>query len=1170
MKPESAGETKFRMVFESSRDAIMLLDRRGFFDCNLATLEMFGLSNRDEFVTQHPAELSPPTQPDGEDSRAEADRLIAEAFERGHNKFEWMHRRKNGEDFAAEVWLTAFELEGRPVLQATVRDISEQKRVLEAFRASEERYRSLVENVNIGVYRNTGGPKGRFLEANPAIVKMFGYASRDEFLRIHVSDLYENAEDRAAFVRDALENGYVKNKVIRLKTKDSSPFWGAVTAKIAYDQEGNIKWLDGVIEDITERKLAEDALKKERDFVQTLVQASPAYFVAMDAGGRVIMMNDSMLGALGYQRDEVAGKDYLTTFVPEEDREKLAGVFEKLTTSREATVNRNRVLTKSGEQLLVEWHGRNVFKADGQLDYFFGIGLDITEKEKLDLALRESEARNRSILENAPIGIFQTDPRGRFLNMNPEGVRIAGYPSFEEMMADCDWKAINLYVDQADYFDFGDALVKRGEAKDLQFRGRRGDGREIWLSMHGKLMKDEHGTPRYVDGFFFDIHERKQMEEELRQAKELAEGAARAKSEFLANMSHEIRTPMNGILGMLNLALDTSLSGEQREYLDLAKSSADSLLTIINDILDFSKIEARKLELERIEFSPGEIVESVLPFAGVEAHRKGLELVCEIDPAIPGRLIGDPLRLKQVITNLLKNAVKFTEEGHILLKVEKTGVPEEGVVEVQFSVADTGIGIPENMLSKIFESFTQTDSSTTRQFGGTGLGLAISRNLVEMMGGAIWAESRPSQGSTFHVRMSFRVAGGAAAEGPVEMPHLRGRVVLVVDDNPLNRRILRKYLESWEMRVEEAEDGRVCLEKTRRAAGEGKPYDVMLLDCMMPGIDGFEVAEKICGQGEHAESIIIMLTSLDEKGDRERCRRIGISQYLVKPVSPSSLFNAIVHVMVRSKKEPAPARGERSEERPGLPKGKKILLAEDNPVNMKLARRLLERAGLEVGVAENGIRVLEKLGQAHYDLVLMDVQMPEMDGLEATRRIREREREASGHIPVVALTAHSMKGDRERFLAVGMDDYLSKPLDAAQLYRTLSKHLAAAPDFVPASAAGGGAGVLDAGELHDRLGGDRELARELLSVFLEEHANMSSGVEDALNAGDTAALKMKAHGLKGMAANISAGALRDISLRVEQAADRGDLAGAGKLIEELGAVMRATLERVRGYLDGEE
>jgi PAS domain S-box-containing protein len=558
MTPESAGETKFHLLFESSTDAIMLLDQRGFFDCNQATLDIFGLASREEFVVLHPAELSPPVQPDGADSQAAADQRIAAAYRSGHNKFEWMHRRKNGEDFPAEVWLTAFELDGRPVLQATVRDISERQRMLAALQISEERYRSLVENVNIGVYQNTGGKHGRFLQANPAIVAMFGYGSKEEFLQIQVSDLYENPDDRLAFVQAVLKHGSIRNRELRLKKKDGAPFWGAVTANIAYDEQGNVKWLDGVIEDITERKLAED---------------------------------------------------------------------------------------------------------------------------------------------------------------------------------------------------------------------------------------------------------------ELRQAKEVAESAARAKAEFLANMSHEIRTPMNGILGMLNLALDTDLDAEQREYLELAKSSADSLLTIINDILDFSKIEAHKLELEHIEFSLGEILESVLPFAGVEAHRKGLELVCEIDPRVPPRLIGDPLRLKQVITNLLKNAVKFTEQGHVLLRVEPVGEPAAGLAEVHFSVVDTGIGISENMLSKVFESFTQTDSSTTRQFGGTGLGLTISRNLVEMMGGAMWAESRPQAGSTFHFRLSFQAPQGAGTEAPAEMPQLRGTRALVVDDNPVNRRILRKYLESWEMEVDEAQDGVECLEK---------------------------------------------------------------------------------------------------------------------------------------------------------------------------------------------------------------------------------------------------------------------------------------------------------------------------------------------------------------------
>jgi PAS domain S-box-containing protein len=476
MKAESAAETKFRTVFESSRDALMLLDKGGFFDCNQATLEIFGLASKEEFVAVHPADLSPPLQPDGAESRAAAERRMAEAYRCGHNRFEWVHRRKSGEDFPAEVLLTAFELEGQPVLQATVRDISEHKRMLAALQVSEERYRSLVENVNIGVYQNTGGKHGRFLQANPAIVKMFGYGSKEEFLQIRVSDLYENPDDRQAFVQEVLRQGSVRNMELRLKKKDGAPFWGAVTANIAYDAAGQVKWLDGVIEDITERKRAEEALRKERDFVQTLVQASPAYFVAIGADGKTIMMNGAMLDVLGYTSDEVVGRDYLATFVPEREREALSGVFQTLSAEQSPTLSRNRIVTRDGEERLVEWHGRTVFTEDGELDYFFGIGNDITEQEKLDRALRESEARYRSILENAPIGIFQADLQGRFLNVNPEGVRIGGYRRFEEMMAGIDWKAINVYVDQADYFLFASELTAKGEAKDLHFRAKRADG----------------------------------------------------------------------------------------------------------------------------------------------------------------------------------------------------------------------------------------------------------------------------------------------------------------------------------------------------------------------------------------------------------------------------------------------------------------------------------------------------------------------------------------------------------------------------------------------------------------------------------------------------------------------------------------------------------------------
>jgi PAS domain S-box-containing protein len=758
--------------------------------------------------------------------------------------------------------------------------------------------------------------------------------------------------------------------------------------------------------------------------------------------------------------------------------------------------------------------------------------------------------------------------------VNPEGVRLTGHTGFPEMRRAIGDDIRNLFINSARYDEFVEHIHRTGETKDFEFEGRRGDGGEMWLSMHARRITDDDGKPLYLDGFFFDLSDRRRMEEALRGAKMLAEESARAKSEFLANMSHEIRTPLNGVMGMLGLALDGTLSDEQREYLDLARSSADSLLEIINDILDFSKIEAKKLEIEEVEFSLHDLCSETLPLAGFEADRKGLELVCEIDPAVPPALVGDPLRLKQTVLNLLKNAVKFTEKGHVLLQVKKEEEPATGRSILHFIVSDTGIGIPPEQQERIFESFTQADSGMTRKYGGTGLGLTISRNLVEMMDGTIWVESQAGRGSTFHFTIPLRHAGKVPAASPVPPPALKGSRVLVVDDHALNRTILRKYLESWGLIAEEAEDGPRCLGEIHRAKEGSRPYDIILLDCMMPGMSGLDVVERLKLEGEAGSSIIIMLTSMDEKGSRERCRQMGISQYLVKPVSPSTLFNAIIEVLGA----PEDRGGERPEAPapvriPSFKPDLRILVAEDNPINAKLVLRLLERVGLKARIAENGLKATEAVGASDCDLILMDVQMPEMDGLAATRVIRERERTTGRHVPIIALTAHAIKGDRERFLASGMDDYLAKPLHADQLYRLIGKY---APSEGPAAPAGlpppppapegTSAPLLDATGLVSRLGGDEALAREALGMFLEEGPRTLGRIDAAARRGDARELREAAHYLKGMAANVSAGAIQEACREAELMAAASDLAGAAPALGRLEGLMRKTNDEIRKYL----
>jgi len=713
-----------------------------------------------------------------------------------------------------------------------------------------------------------------------------------------------------------------------------------------------------------------------------------------------------------------------------------------------------QVYGRDGRRIWISENARAICDVEGTLLYYVGSMEDISDRKRTEEALLAERHLLRTLIDNMPDHIYVKDAASRFLVANRHMAEVIGLKGPEDLIGKTDFDFFPKELAAA-YFSDEQAIVQSGHVL-VNHEERTTDcaGNERWLLTTKVPLRNYHGKVIGIVGMGHDITHRKEQEREALKARKAAEAANRAKSEFLANMSHEIRTPLNGIVGMTDLALDTELTPEQQEYLDTVKLSADTLLRVINDILDFSKIEAGKIDLEVSDFDLRDSLESALKTVAVRADEKKLELLCDVAPDVPEQVRGDSTRLRQVLLNLVGNAIKFTECGEVAVRVRMETFEGKECL-LRFTVTDTGIGIPPEKQKLIFEPFSQGDATTTRRFGGTGLGLTISTRLVEMMGGKIWVESEMGQGAQFHFTLRLGVADATASQTAGVSPEIaRGIKVLVVDDNRTNRRILTGMLQRWGVNAVAVEGGEEALAELSFAREAGQPYELVLTDMNMPVMDGFTLLKRIRENPRLSAATIIMLTSTGRPGDAQRCLELGAAAYLLKPIRQVELREAVAKALE--------ARGPEKVTHTSVPRPPedvrepasvlRVLLAEDNAVNRRLALRLLEKRGHHIVLAANGREALQAIEKESFDLVLMDVQMPEMDGFEATAALRQRERSTGAHLPVIALTAHAMKGDRERCLAAGMDGYLAKPIHPKELDHVLHKFAPRRETPRPASA----------------------------------------------------------------------------------------------------------------------
>jgi len=924
-------------------------------------------------------------------------------------------------------------------------------------------------------------------------------------------------------------------------------------------------------------------LRSEQALLEALMETVPDDIYFKDRQGKFLRINRAKALRSGLTDPKLAkGRTDADFFQVEHADASLAQEQAIMDTGGALVDQEERLVWPDGHVSWVSATKVPLHDLDGNVIGTVGISRDITKHHDMEEALQAERDRLRTLIDNLPDHIFIKDRESRYITVNTTHVAALGKQSEQELLGLSyrdlvDPKTAAIYEnDDRRVMKTGSTLFNR-EEEFVTFEGFK---RTILTTK--VPLRNKAGEIVGLVGICRDITERKLAEEELRRAKDAAEVASRAKSDFLANMSHEIRTPMNAVIGMTELLLGTTLEAEQRDYLETIRDSADSLLEIINDILDFSKIEAGKVELESNPIEVREWLGDAVRTLGIRAHAKRIELAFEIDDAVPQFVMGDGLRLRQVILNLVGNAIKFTEKGEVAVSVRVESEDHERIT-LHFAVLDTGIGISPEHLSKVFEAFEQADTSMTRRFGGTGLGLSISSRLVSLMGGRIWVQSQLGVGSTFHFLVPFSksVALPAPRISSNDLQVLSGMRVLIVDDNDTNRRILLRMCQNWRMNPVAVPNAADALEQLRHASETGPPFDLVLTDASMPDVDGFTLASHIHQDNKISSVVVMMLTSLDQTATSKDLERLGIRSFLVKPVKQSDLLDAIMLAMDGRRTDTSAVPAD-----PGLAPitlpPLRILLAEDSLANQKLAIGLLKRWGHSTTVANNGAEAVDLAARGEFDLILMDIQMPIMDGMEATALIRKEQKQSGRHIPIIAMTAHAMKGDKERCLASGMDGYVSKPVRPNDLLAAMVPFFQenvprpvlgtskAATVSVTPTTKGTDFNIPDDARIDWKIARatvleDEDLLREIVDAFLSEADRLASELSAAITSADLRAVNRLAHTLKSNLRTFGVPCADDLQ-SIEQAAKAGNLEPVKSLWPAVRPLIANVAEQMHAFL----